>query len=115
MLTRFAVAACAVTVMWQLAGIAFVTAPQGSSRVQPVILAGALAASPLNPAIAAEQTYDSFQAPELVAIFLPFFLVFLSFLEWEGKQKDTDGVIGVGTLETQNDDGAYFRRSPESG
>ena len=69
------------------------------------------------PAMAVEQTYDGFGAPELVAIFLPIFFVWFAYLEWESKQSPTDDVTGVGTLGKTVDapigGGGYERRSPE--
>jgi len=75
-----------------------------------------VASAPL-PALAVEQTYDGFGAPELVAIFTPIFFVFFAYAEWESKQEPTDNVTGVGTLGKTVDApigaGGYERRSPE--
>jgi len=112
---RMLVTALAAVAAWNLASSAFVAAPM--TRVQTgAAVAGAVALAPL-PALAVEQTYDGFGAPELVAIFTPIFFVWFAYLEWESKQAPTDDVTGVGTLGKTVDApigaGGYERRSPE--
>ncbi|CAE8586859.1 unnamed protein product [Polarella glacialis] len=84
-----------------------------------VALAGVLAAAPV-PALAAEQTFDGWGPPEIIAVLVPMFLVGGAYGDWESRQDSVDDVTGYGTLGKQvdgntKDKPAYFRRSEETG
>ncbi|CAE8643248.1 unnamed protein product [Polarella glacialis] len=120
-LVRLAVLAVAVLAFKQLA---FVSAPanSGSSlrgHEAAVLAAGILAAAPV-PALAAEQTFDGWGPPEIIAVLVPMFLVGGAYGDWESRQDSVDDVTGYGTLGKQvdgntKDKPAYFRRSQETG
>mmetsp|Transcript_35020 Transcript_35020/g.108986 ORF Transcript_35020/g.108986 Transcript_35020/m.108986 type:complete len:132 (+) Transcript_35020:45-440(+) len=122
---RVLLAGLAALALMQIAGHAFVTPPAGQLRghfqqaAASAALAGAVAASPQAArAFGNELRDDGFGGAELTALAIPFVFVVLAYLEWEGKQDPVDDVTGIGTLGKQNDgpgEGAYFRRSPESG
>jgi uncharacterized membrane protein len=117
---RLAVLAVALIALSQLA---FVAAPKSSSlrghEAAAAAAAGIVLLAPV-PALAVEQTFDGWGAPELTATALPLFFVIFLYLDWESKQEPTDNVTGFGTLGKQvdgptPDQPLYFRRSPEHG
>mmetsp|Transcript_35018 Transcript_35018/g.108978 ORF Transcript_35018/g.108978 Transcript_35018/m.108978 type:complete len:132 (+) Transcript_35018:68-463(+) len=122
---RLLAAGLVAAVLLQFAGFAFVSPPGAPLRgVQQgtagaALLAGAAATVPQAAgAFGNELRDDGFGGAELTALAIPFVFVVLAYLEWEGKQDPVDDVTGIGTLGKQNDgpgEGAYFRRSPESG
>ncbi|CAE8627007.1 unnamed protein product [Polarella glacialis] len=122
-LVRIAVLAVAALAMQQLA---FVAAPSSavssnlrSQGAAVAVAAGMLAAVPV-PALAAEQTFDGWGPPEIIAVLVPMFLVGGAYGDWESRQDSVDDVTGYGTLGKQvdgntKDKPAYFRRSEETG
>eukprot|EP00408_Alexandrium_pacificum_P014551 CAMPEP_0171232456 /NCGR_PEP_ID=MMETSP0790-20130122/40418_1 /TAXON_ID=2925 /ORGANISM="Alexandrium catenella, Strain OF101" /LENGTH=131 /DNA_ID=CAMNT_0011698693 /DNA_START=69 /DNA_END=464 /DNA_ORIENTATION=+ len=122
---RLLLVGLAALALAQLACVAFVAPPQGAPRLRTqqgaagAMLAGAAAGMPqVAMAFGDELRDDGFGYAELTALAIPFIFVVLAYLEWEGQQEPTDNVTGIGTLGKQVDgpgEGAYFRRSPESG
>merc|ERR1712110_712521 len=108
--------------MWKCA--CFIAPPSSNqalrrSTVNAAILAGAIA-SPSIPALAVDQTYDSFGPPELAAFFIPWLVFGLAYLEWEQMQEPVDDVFGTGTLKTPIDIGTdgkqkWFARGDNGG
>ncbi|CAE8582642.1 unnamed protein product [Polarella glacialis] len=121
-LVRLAVLAVAALAVKQLP---FVSAPGAAGyklrghEAAAVLAAGILAAAPV-PALAAEQTFDGWGPPEIIAVLVPMFLVGGAYGDWESRQDSVDDVTGYGTLGKQvdgntKDKPAYFRRSQETG
>ncbi|CAE8582644.1 unnamed protein product [Polarella glacialis] len=122
-LVRLAVLAVAALALKQLAFVSAPGAAAGSKlrghEAAAVLAAGILAAAPV-PALAAEQTFDGWGPPEIVAVLVPMFLVGGAYGDWESRQDSVDDVTGYGTLGKQvdgntKDKPAYFRRSQETG
>mmetsp|Transcript_61802 Transcript_61802/g.191471 ORF Transcript_61802/g.191471 Transcript_61802/m.191471 type:complete len:125 (-) Transcript_61802:27-401(-) len=117
---RLLLSVLAALALLHLTGRAFVAPHQAPPRVAgAAALSGAVALAPqAASAFGNELRDDGFGGAELTALAIPFVFVVLAYLEWEGKQDPVDDVTGIGTLGKQNDgpgEGAYFRRSPESG
>eukprot|EP00442_Polarella_glacialis_P006578 CAMPEP_0115092412 /NCGR_PEP_ID=MMETSP0227-20121206/26749_1 /TAXON_ID=89957 /ORGANISM="Polarella glacialis, Strain CCMP 1383" /LENGTH=99 /DNA_ID=CAMNT_0002484223 /DNA_START=63 /DNA_END=359 /DNA_ORIENTATION=+ len=91
---RLAVLALAALALQQ--GLSFVAAPSTSSVAsqlrgpEAAIAAALVAAAAPVPALAAEQTFDGWGPPEIIAVLVPMFLVGGAYGDWESRQDSVD-------------------------